>query len=95
MITTSLNPSYTIIGSLLKETTSLRCRCMSILDSTITCQDTTLLYRLENELNSLQQRIREIYSIASSIKTYRINNSQSIDLLIELCRRPIKKNQKR
>ena len=94
MITNSFNTSYTVIGGLSKEVISLRSRCINILTSIITCQDKTLLSRLRNEFNSLEQRILEIYSIATSIKSYSINNNQSIDLLIELCSRPISNNQR-
>ena len=92
MISTSLKTSYTVVGALSKEVATSRTRCISILNSIITCQDEILLSRLRNELKSLQQRIFEIYSIAKLIKTSHINSCQSIDLLIELCIRPIHKS---
>ena len=85
----TLQQSNTVIGNLSTQGQSLRQRSMHIIKSLKTCKEKSLLSRLRKELDSLEQRRNEILQIAISMKNRKKENSPSIDLLIEICRRPI------
>ena len=81
--------SYTIVGNLSREVQSLRLRCKCIVSSIINCNDKTVLSRLKSELNSLEKRKGDILNIAKLIQSRTKTENLSVDLLIEICKRPI------
>ena len=85
----TLQQSNTVIGNLSTEGESLRQRSIHITKSLSGCKEKSLLSRLRKERDSLEQRRNEILKIAISMKNRKKVNSLSIDLLIEICRRPI------
>ena len=85
----TLQQSNTVIGNLSTEGESLRQRSIHITKSLSACKEKSLLSRLRKERDSLEQRRNEILKIAISMKNRKKENSLSIDLLIEICRRPI------
>ena len=81
--------SHSLIGSLSRESQSLRLRCQKISDSIMNCNNKDLLSRLHKELSSLEKRRIEILNIASLLSNSEGIDKLSIEFLIEICSRPI------
>ena len=85
----ALNHSESLISNLSREAQSIRLRAQSIGYSKLNCKNENLLIRLENELKTLQNRRYEILRIARFLQIRKGNNNLSIELLIEICQRPV------
>jgi hypothetical protein len=81
--------SHSLIGSLSRESQSLRLRCQKISNSTMNCNNKDLLSRLNRELSSLEKRRVEILKIASLLSNSEGIDKLTIEFLIEICSRPI------
>ena len=90
----TLNSSFSLIGSLSRESQSIRQRSQNIINAIMNCQNKELLFRLKNELFSLEQRRCEIGNIAMRIRDYNYMDSLSIEFLIELSNRPLTYSKK-
>jgi len=84
-----LNRSITLVGSLSREVYSIRIRCDGILSSILNTKDEDLIDRLKNELKILENRRKEVFSIATSMRKFHYLDNLSIELLIEIASRPL------
>ena len=85
----TLNSSLSLIASLSRESQSIRQRSQNIIKSIMNCKNKELLFRLKNELSSLEQRRYEIGNIAISIRDSNYMDTLSIEFLIEISNRPL------
>ena len=85
----TLNSSLSLIASLSRESQSIRQRSQNIIKSIMNCKNKELLFRLKNELSSLEQRRYEIRNIATSIRESNYMDTLSIEFLIEISNRPL------
>ncbi len=82
----------TLLGSLLRENFSIRARYLNIESSISNTQDTRLIKRLVKERTTLLARKNELHNIVKTIDKNSINKSLTLDLLLEICRRPVSLN---
>ena len=85
----TLNSSLSLIASLSRESQSIRQRSQNIIKSIMNCNNKELLYRLRNELSSLEKRRNEIGNIALIIRDSNYMDTLSIEFLIEISNRPL------
>ena len=83
------NTSESLLGSLCKEVHSIRSRSRNLIESMVNCNDSLLLIRLKNEFKYLQERRKELLKSAKGIKSLNLKDNTSIDVLIEICARPV------
>ena len=79
-----------LLGSLCRESCWLRSRASQVQRDLQCCQNPGLCSRLRQELESLGRRRLEIQRLSATLKASRgLRDSLAVDLLDELCRRPL------